>query len=560
MLGPQGQWVPRGKNKTANPIPPGLYGPDAVRLYRMIVDLYRVDPVFVGQLASYAMRELDWRDLKVCLAGFLLVQRENFLRDVGEAMILSMGDKLIPTARRLRPKDVLRIGELLRHADIVALNRQQGFGSRGSKNPPLGRYPQVVAKWLLVRERVPQNLMALVQKGYKETVKSLARSCRYQPEDGDRFFSTLRWKQDQAKTGHRMFAIGQALTPAETWEGLEEDKICERIRKDNLSYSVAVGKIPAQVGLTKKILRTLIQSMSDSDIIIATPALEEAGLLDEPAVMARFDRACKAAISHRAVSVSKNVKTDKVREKLGEAVAAANTAAVKQAAPDRPVRVLFLLDISGSQEGGIEISKQILPNLLTGLDPNRVHAVAFNTDSRILYDGKGTKADLATKQIQLILKNLCASGGTNHSVGFNAFSAMGVRKDPDEILILLVVGDEAGEQDFGPRIRQTGLIPDAIGFVYNPAGTRGNTVRSASQNLQVPFSEVSVGDLKDPYQIPRFLRTLLDARVSAVQTSTGFVQARFGFLDRISNIPLLVPPVVPPRRNLPLGPYLNETT
>lgn len=542
-----GKWVPRGKNRTAQAIPPGLYEPDAIRLWDCVQNLYRVDPMFVGQLASYAMRQLDWRDLKVVLAAYLLVQPQDWLREVGEAMILPLGGD-IPQKRRMRPKDVYRVGEILRSPGIVSRVRTQ-FGY--TSNCPMGAYRRTLQKWLLIRERIPGAIQGLVGSGYTGVVRSLAQQARYNPERGD-FFRLLRWKQKP--NAHRIFGIGESIQPVETWDGLDENAIVKQIKKSDRTYMTLVGKIPPAIGLTKSILQALIKRMSAQDVLIALPAIEEAGLLGDPTVTKIVEKAVKSAQDHRAATVKKNLKTEAAKDLADKAVAAANTKAVKEAVPDRDVRVIFLLDISGSQQGGIEMSKQILPNLLTGLDPQRVHAVAFNTNARMLYDGKGTKADLAIRQIDQVLKGLHATGGTLHHAGIRALSALGVKKQPNEILILIVVGDEDGEEGSSlvSAMREAGLVPDAIGFVYNPVGGRGRTLKTCATLLQVPLVDVGIENLKDPYQIPKFLRGLVDAPVMQVTHSTAPQRARFSLLEKISLEALLVPPIVPPRQKLPV--------
>lgn len=542
-----GKWTPRGKNRTAQAIPPGLYEPDAIRLWDLIQSLYQVDPMFVGQLASYAMRQLDWRDLKVVLAAYLLVQPQAWLREVGEAMILPLGGD-IPQKRRMRPKDVYRVGEILRSPGIVSRVRTQfGYTSKC----PMGAYRRTLQKWLLIRERIPGAIQGLVGSGYTGVVRSLAQQARYIPERWD-FFRLLRWKQ--TPNAHRIFGIGESIQPVETWDGLDENAIVKQIKKSNKSYMTLVGKLPPAIGLTKSILQALIKRMSAQDVLIALPAIEAAGLLGDPTVTKIVEKAVKSAQDHRAATVKKNLKTEAAKDLADKAVAAANTKAIKDAVPDRDVRVMFLLDISGSQQGGIEISKEILPKLLTGLDPQRVHAVAFNSDARMLYDGKGTKTDLAIRQIDQVLKGLRATGATLHQAGIRALSALGVKRHPNEILILLVVGDEDGEEGSSlvSAMRDAGLVPDAIGFVYNPVGGRGWTLRTCASHLQVPLVDVEIGDLKDPYQIPKFLRGLVDAPVMQVAHSTAPQMARFSLLEKISLEPLLVPPIVPPRQKLPV--------
>jgi hypothetical protein len=61
---------------------------------------------------------------------------------------------------------------------------------------------------------------------------------------------------------------------------------------------------------------------------------------------------------------------------------------------------------------------------------------------------------------------------------------------------------------------------------------RGSTVRTCAAQLQVPFSEVSVDQFDDPYQVPRVLKALMDAPKAAVASQSGWV-------ERVMRTPLL---------------------
>ena len=77
-LNHDGVWVPATNaaraRLTGDRLKPGLFVPAAVALYRSLVDIYRLNPELLARFASYAMRESDWRDLKVACAALMLVQ------------------------------------------------------------------------------------------------------------------------------------------------------------------------------------------------------------------------------------------------------------------------------------------------------------------------------------------------------------------------------------------------------------------------------------------------------------------------------------------------------
>ncbi len=94
-----------------------------------------------------------------------------------------------------------------------------------------------------------------------------------------------------------------------------------------------------------------------------------------------------------------------------------------------------------------------------------------------------------------------------------------------EKLIVIVVGDEAGEAgaQLAQTFRQLAYRVDAMALLLS--GTRGgSTVRDCAKELKVPYSEVTVAQFDDPYHVPRVLRALLEAPVTASVPVPGLVE------------------------------------
>ena len=98
-------------------------------MYGTLADIWQANNELAARLASYIMKETDWRDMKVVCAAFMLVQNragepiteeqngkkvvlfhDDDYRDVGEAMI-----KLYERGsnRMMNPKLIQRVGEAL---------------------------------------------------------------------------------------------------------------------------------------------------------------------------------------------------------------------------------------------------------------------------------------------------------------------------------------------------------------------------------------------------------------------------------------------------------------
>jgi hypothetical protein len=543
-------WQPAPRSRTAAVpanalrIPPGLFVPAAVNLYRRLLEIYQLNQDLMAHFASYALTQTEWRDLKVACAALMLVQNRSgqpvreddgavaFLDDdfrlIGEAMLLHYEKK---STRMLTPKGILRVAELLETPEIAALNRKAGFGDPGSKKPPLGRWKRAATKWLAMREKNPAMLEGLVKAGFKETIKKIARKAGYKPES-QAFFEVLGWKQKQAAGGHRKVGLtGLKLEKRERFDGLSEAEICEAIETQRLTYKEVVGRLPKDVGLTPAIMVALLPSLSDRDLRLMTPTLEELGLMAEPEIRTRWETAVAESTDQRALNVAKNVRNKALREKLEEAADNAARKAVAEATTELDVRVMFLIDKSGSMEGAIEQSKEALTRILAGFPMEKLHIATFDTVGTVLKPKAASRT-----AVQHMLKDIKASGGTMHGAAVRALHQSGVTFPAEARLVVIVVGDEAGEagDQFARAFRECGYAVAAVAMLVSVSHARGSTVKSAAQQMKVPFSEVSVDSFNDPYQVTRVLKALLDAPVSA-----GGAAAQSGWVERVMRTPLL---------------------
>jgi hypothetical protein len=319
-----------------------------------------MDNEFAARWASYAWRQ-EHRDLKVVLAAFLLVQSrkgepvmdggeylfdDEDYRNVGEAMVL-----LQSKGKDLNPKLLLRIHEVLTLPEIAKINHELGFG-KSAKHPFLGRWPKTIEKWLRYREENPKMLQGLVKAGFRTTVMKLARLVGYKPTS-DKFFEILRWKQKQSGDGRRQMAIGKAVKAAESWEGKSEQEICEIIEKTKPNWKLVVGLLPKKIGVTRAIMAAAIEAggLSDKDLIILTPTLEDLGLLKVQEIRDRHASALARAKDQRAANIARNVRSKDLKEKLEEA----SDKVAQKAAEEQldNIRVYFIVDVSASMHGAL---------------------------------------------------------------------------------------------------------------------------------------------------------------------------------------------------------------
>lgn len=525
---------------------PGLFPEVAAWMYRQVADVWRLDNEFAARWASYAYSQ-DHRDLKVVLAAFMLCQGrkgdpvregdkiefyDEDYRDVGEAMML-LYDK---TGKDLNPKLLLRIHDLLRLPEVAAINRELGFG-RSTRKPFLGRWPKAVEKWLRFREENPRMLEGLVKAGFRTTVMELARRIGYKPET-QRFFEVLRWRQAQSKDGRREIAIGVEVEAAETWDGMTEEQICERIVKTRPNFKRVVGLVPKEVGLTRAVVAASIEAgaLSDKDLIIYTPTLEELGLMKVQDVKERWERAVKSAEDMRAANIAKRVKSKETQEKLQEAADTAVQKAVEEVSKN--VRVYFMVDVSGSMQGAIEAAKDHIAKFLQAFPADRVHISVFNTSGR---EVKVQHASAAG--VRNAFRGITAGGGTDYGAGVRALQQY--KPAADEDVLFVFIGDEMAAP-FHTAVERSGLRPMAFGFVKTVAPGWGyggyNAVTGTAANLGIPCFMIDENTFEDPYAIPRTIRNLVDS-TPVGQAAQQAAAPRVSLVDRIVKTELLKKPV-----------------
>ena len=377
-------------------------------------------------------------------------------------------------------------------------------------------------------------LEGLVRAGYKQTIKNLARKVGYKPQTAE-FFALLGWKQKQADDGRRALALGKdfVVAKSERFDGLSEAEICEVIASGRVAYKEVVGRLPKDIGLTPAIMVALLPTLSDRDLRQLTPTLEELGLLVVPEIRDRWEKAIQSATDQRSLNIAKNVRSTALKEKLVEAADHAVKKAVNEAIAEADLRLMFLVDKSGSMGSAIEKSKEALSRILAGFPLDKLHVASFDTMGTVLKPKAASRA-----AVQHMLKAISAGGGTMHGAAVKALNLDGVKIAPETKLIVVVVGDEAGEagENFAASFRYCGYRVDAMALLL--AGSpRGATVRDCAKALGVPYSEVTVDQFDDPYHVPRVLRALLEAPVAA-----GSSAPTSALVEKVMATPLLEPP------------------
>lgn len=529
---------------------PGLFPEATAFIYKQIAEVYKLDNEFAARWASWAFAK-DHRDLKCVLCAFMLVQNrfgapvvengeilfhDDDFRAIGEAMCL------LRAKSDFNPKMLLRVGDILRLEHVAKINRELGFG-KSQREAATGRYHRVVQNWLYHRETNPKLLEGLVKAGFRKTVMALASRIGYKPAS-QKFFEILHWRQSQSKDGRRGIGLDMTLKQAESWVGLTEAQICEKIEKDKPNWKRIVGMLPKDVGVTRAIVVAAVESgcLSNQDMIIITPTLEELGLLEVPAVEKPWKIAVQQAENQRAANIAKNVRTKKAQEGLQEAVDKATATAIEKVT--RNLRVYVIIDKSASMDGAIDRAKEYLKKFLGGFPLDRLHVAIFNTI--------GTELAIRSQNAAAVdqaFRGHAAGGGTSYAHGVLALSMHKPKADEDSLIVF--VGDEEDDKitQLVQAVRGTQLRPVAFGLMKvasNMQGTgRGQVVRQAAIQLGIPCINIDTNmfDGSDPYAIPRIIQNLIAAAPVGTQHQPNtIVVARKTLIQEILETPLLQKP------------------
>jgi hypothetical protein len=528
---------------------PGLYREAVAYYYKQAADVWKLDNEFAARWASWSF-EREHRDMKVILAALMLVQSrwgapvleddkvlfyDEDYRGVGEAMCL------LRAKLDINPKLLLRIGNVLQLPEVAEINHQMGFNI-SAREPAMGRYEKVVEKWLRYREENLPMLEGLVKAGFRTTVMQLAQRVGYKPST-PKFFDVLRWKQTQAKDGRRKIAIGTKVRKAESWVGMSEADICQTIVSTKPNWKRIAGLLPKEVGMTRAIVAAAVEAgcMSDPDLIILTPTLEEFGLLKVPTVEARWKQALSKAENQRAAHIARNVKSKQAKDGLQEAVDQATAKVMEKVT--RNLRVYVIVDRSGSQELALERSKAYLTRFLGGFPLDRTHVSVFNT--------VGTEVRIQAPKaaaVEQAFKGFSASGGTSYAEGVRVLAKYKPKEGEDALMIF--VGDEADSNHDGidrlvRAISDAGIAPVAFGLMHIRGSENGSVVTDTAARLQIPCFPVDekMFNANDPYAITRLLSDLI-ASTPVGQARVGYaVPVRKSLVQEILETELLKKPV-----------------
>jgi hypothetical protein len=265
--------------------------------------------------------------------------------------------------------------------------------------------------------------------------------------------------------------------------------------------------------------------LSDLDLVILAPTLEDLGLLDVPGIRARWEAAAQGVSDQRAANIAERMKRKENVAVLEEAADAALQKAVVEVV--KGLRIYVIVDISGSMAAAIENAKTYLAKFVQAFPLSQLHVSVFNTTGREVTIKHASAAGVAHA-----FSPYTAGGGTDYGAGVAVLAHH--RPAADEDALFVFIGDQQASR-FGEAVRKSGLNPAA--FAMLQVGQNGQCVEHTATELGIPLFPLDEAIFADPYAVPRTLQRLI--------ASTPVVAAarRTALIDEILATDLLKKPV-----------------
>lgn len=304
------------------------------------------DPVFLAHFASYAIKKLDSKDLKV-VSVFA-----NSLSDAdGTPFIVSKGPEGIVYSTKYKKPNLRIVSQAaLQDFDpklvsrvIELANIKQSLGERYREGTHFTRtLKTAVRKWIRFREQNPKAIEGIKKAGFSKMVKGLYRALHLSPST--EAAEILRWKQ---KDGREM-----TIKAALSFEGLNDLEIAEKIRADKIKPMSALGALPEKI--SPVIAVAILEQASGNQAVILRALFDRQGLLKEKEVMDLFNEKLKTAgtaldrvdrinteIDREVEKTLKKAKAEKRKEQVGDVG-----------------KIFMHIDISGSMQRAVEFAKE----------------------------------------------------------------------------------------------------------------------------------------------------------------------------------------------------------
>jgi len=443
------------------------------------------DPLFLAHFTSYAIKNLDSKDLKV-VATFA-----NSLSDADGTPFYPGSELSKPNWRLvsqaalmdLDPKLVLRVLKLA--------NTKMKFGSKPVATHMSKRLQKAAQKYIRYREANPKALEGIKKNGLTKIFKNMYRISRIAPSVES--VKVLGWKQKQGYPG---FGVEKEKSVFD-FKGLTDLEIANKIREENLSPLAALGALPDK--LSPVTAAAILEQATGDQTVILTEMFENQGLLKNKEVKTLYNKKIKSA--KNAID-----RVERIKAKMDQEVEDAlkdTKAAIRKETVGNLGKVFLHIDVSGSMEHAIETAIDkgaIIAESVKNPEVN-FHWGLFNSSGRMMpKPEKWTKDGFAQA-----LYGQRAGGGTNCLALYPEARRLGCDID------IFVTDQGHTDGDITAMIRNFRAkgISDPKSVVIINVGRVSPVLKNGFINCGIPVVELEPNQLSESALVGQSIRTAM---------------------------------------------------
>lgn len=431
------------------------------------------DPLFLAHFTSYAVKNLDSKDLKV-VAIFA-----NSLSDADGTPFFQGSELTKPNWRLVSQAALQELDPKLALRVLQLANSKLKFGSKPVATHCSKRLKMAVKKYIKYREANPKALVGIKKSGLTKVVKNLYRYTRTAPSP--EAVKVLGWKQ---KPGYPGAGVEKAKSMFD-FSGMNEIEIANKIRAESLSPLTVLGALPDK--LSPVIAAAVLEQATGDQTVILTEMFESQGLLKNKEVKAVYTQKIKNA--KNALDRVERIRA-KMDQEVEDILKETKAESRKEVVGDLG-KVFLHIDVSGSMEHAIAVAIDkgaIVAESVKNPEVN-FHWGVFNSSGKILgRPEKYTKDGFAKA-----LYGYRAGGGTNCLALYSEARRLGCDID----IYITDQGHTDGDISTMIRSFRDKGIPDPKQVVIVNVGTGSPILKKGLENCGIPVVELNPQQLSE---------------------------------------------------------------
>lgn len=309
------------------------------------VKLAEEDPLFLAHFTSYAIKNLDSKDLKVVSTFF------NALSDADGTPFMETDKRGVkkqskykkPNLRTISQAAIQELNPKLVKRVVDLANLKKSYGNKYKEGTHFPNSLKTsIKKYVRFREKNPKAIEGVKKTGLGKTFENLYRMVHISPST--EAAEILRWTQKDGREIKKKEAL--------SFDRLSDREIAEKIREEKISPLVALGALPTKI--SPVIAVSILEQATGNQAVISHSLFQEQGLLEDEEVQKLFEE--KLSTAKDALDRVERINTE-VSETVKKSMDTAKSESRKEQVGDIG-KVFVHIDISPSMHQAVEFAKQ----------------------------------------------------------------------------------------------------------------------------------------------------------------------------------------------------------